>query len=245
MEIKVINKSNNKLPEYKTTGAAGCDIAAWLPNGPVTIKPGHSLLIPTGLFIQLPIGFEAQLRPRSGLALKYGITVLNTPGTIDADYRGEIGVILYNIGEYDFEVCSGDRIAQMVIARCERANFEVVKELDETDRADGGFGHTGVSENEKMNVDEFLQSVIREEIVQRILNIEKLRDGVRNGKVDDINREDLKKRIAKIMLIPETEPTLNEIVAIVFDYTDAEFKDWQNKIEKYGRKDNKDNIDKE
>lgn len=246
MEIKVVNKSENKLPEYKTAGAAGCDIAAWLPNGPVTIKPGHSLLIPTGLYIQLPPGFEAQLRPRSGLALKYGITVLNTPGTIDADYRGEIGVILYNSGEYDFEVCSGDRIAQMVIARCEQANFEVVKELDETDRADGGFGHTGVSENEKMNVDEFLQSAISEEIVQRMLSVEKLREGVRNGKVEDIDREDFKKRIAKIMLIPETESVLEEIAAVVFDYTDEEYKDWQTKMnEKNGHKDNKDNIDKE
>ena len=144
MEIKVVNKSGNKLPEYKTSGAAGCDIAAWLPNGPVTIKAGRSLLIPTGLYIQLPIGFEAQIRSRSGLALKNGLVVLNSPGTIDADYRGEIGVILYNSGEYDFEVCSGDRIAQMVIARYEQANFNLVEELDETERADGGWGHSGI-----------------------------------------------------------------------------------------------------
>lgn len=245
MKIKLVNKSKNKLPEYKTIGAAGCDIAAWLPNGPVTIEPGCSLLIPTGLYIQLPVGFEAQIRSRSGLALKNGIVVLNSPGTIDADYRGEIGIILYNSGIEPFEVRSGNRIAQMVIARCEQAEFSLVEELDETDRADGGFGHTGVSESEKVSIDEFLQSAISEEIVQRMLSVEKLRDGVRNGKVDDIDREDFKKRIAKILLMPETESTLNEIVAIVFDYTDAEFRDWQNKIEKYGRKDNKDNINKE
>lgn len=143
MEIKLVNKSKNKLPEYKTSGAAGCDIAAWLPNGPVTIEPGRSLLIPTGLYIQLPVGFEAQIRSRSGLALNNGIVVLNSPGTIDADYRGEIGVILYNSGEYDFEVCSGDRIAQMVIAKHEKGEFEVVTELDETERNEGGWGHTG------------------------------------------------------------------------------------------------------
>ena len=143
MEIKVVNKSENKLPEYKTTGAAGCDIAAWLPNGPVTIEPGRSLLISTGLYIQLPVGFEAQIRSRSGLALNNGIVVLNSPGTIDADYRGEIGVILHNSGEYDFEVCSGDRIAQMVIAKHEKGEFEVVTELDETERNEGGWGHTG------------------------------------------------------------------------------------------------------
>lgn len=245
MKIKLVNKSKNKLPEYKTIGAAGCDIAAWLPNGPVTIEPGCSLLIPTGLYIQLPVGFEAQIRSRSGLALKNGIVVLNSPGTIDADYRGEIGIILYNSGIEPFEVRSGNRIAQMVIARCEQAKFSIVEELDETERADGGFGHTGVSESEKVSIDEFLQSAISEEIVQRMLSVEKLRDGVRNGKVDDIDREDFKKRIAKILLMPETESTLNEIVAIVFDYTDAEFRDWQNKIEKYGRKDNKDNINKE
>lgn len=245
MEIKVVNKSENKLPEYKTKGAAGCDIAAWLPNGSVTIESGRSLLIPTGLYMQLPVGFEAQIRSRSGLALKNGIVVLNSPGTIDSDYRGEIGVILYNSGEYDFEVCNGDRIAQMVISHCEKAEFSLVNELDETKRADGGYGHTGVSESKKVSVDEFLQSAISEEIVQRMLNVEKLRDAIRNGKVYDIDREDFKKRIAKIMMMPETEPTLNEIVAIVFDYTDAEFKDWQNKIEKYGRKDNKHNIDKE
>lgn len=146
MEIKVVNKSENKLPEYKTIGAAGCDIAAWLPDGPVTVEPGRSLLIPTGLYIQLPVGYEAQIRSRSGLALKNGIVVLNSPGTIDADYRGEIGIILFNTGEYDFEVCSGDRIAQMVIARCEQAEFSLVDELDETERANGGFGHSGIKQ---------------------------------------------------------------------------------------------------
>lgn len=144
MEVKVVNKSENKLPEYKTIGSAGCDLAAWLPDGPVFVEAGKSLLIPTGLFIQLPLGVEAQIRSRSGLALKYGIIVLNSPGTIDADYRGEIKVLLFNTGEYDFEVCSGDRIAQMVLARHEQANFEIVEELDDTDRGDGGFGHSGI-----------------------------------------------------------------------------------------------------
>lgn len=144
LKIKVVNKSENKLPQYKTIGSAGCDLAAWLPDGPVTVKAGKTLLIPTGLYIELPIGFEAQIRPRSGLALKNGITVLNSPGTIDADYRGEIKVLLCNTGEYDFEVCSGDRIAQMVIARHEQAEFETVEELSSTERADGGFGHSGI-----------------------------------------------------------------------------------------------------
>ena len=146
MEIKVVNKSENKLPEYKTIGAAGCDIAAWLPNGSVTVDSQCSLLIPTGLYIQLPVGFEAQIRSRSGLALKKGVIVLNSPGTIDADYRGEIGIILYNSGAEPFEVCSGYRIAQMVIARCEQAEFSLVDELDETERADGGFGHSGIKQ---------------------------------------------------------------------------------------------------
>lgn len=144
MEIKVVNKSENKLPEYKTIGAAGCDIAAYLPDGAVTLKPNERKLIHTGIFIQLPIGFEAQVRSRSGLALKSGIVVLNSPGTIDADYRGEIGVILYNSSDVDFVVNSGDRIAQLVIARYEQASFKEVEELDETERADGGFGHSGI-----------------------------------------------------------------------------------------------------
>lgn len=144
MEIKVVNKSENKLPEYKTIGAAGCDIAAYLPDGAVTLKPNERKLIHTGIFIQLPIGFEAQVRSRSGLALKSGIVVLNSPGTIDADYRGEIGVILYNSSDVDFVVNSGDRIAQLVIARYEQTSFKEVEKLDETERADGGFGHSGI-----------------------------------------------------------------------------------------------------
>lgn len=146
IEIKIINKGENKLPEYKTIGAAGCDIAAYLPDGAVTLKSGERKLIHTGIYMQLPIGFEAQVRSRSGLALKSGIVVLNSPGTIDADYRGEIGVILYNSSEDDFVVNSGDRIAQLVIARYEQASFSEVEKLDETERADGGFGHSGIKQ---------------------------------------------------------------------------------------------------
>lgn len=143
MIVKVINKSNNKLPEYATSMSAGFDLRANLEES-VTLKAGNRMLIGTGLFIALEPGYEAQVRPRSGLALKKGITVLNAPGTIDADYRGEIGVILYNTSKEDFVIEPGERIAQMVIAKYEQISWEQVEVLDETERGDGGYGHTGV-----------------------------------------------------------------------------------------------------
>jgi dUTP pyrophosphatase len=144
MQVKIINRSGNALPEYKTVGSAGVDLCAWLPNGAVVLKPLERKLIPTGLFMELPQGYEAQVRPRSGLALKSGITLLNSPGTIDADYRGEIGVILVNLSQEDFTVNSGDRIAQMVVAQYEQVEFVTAEVLEETARGAGGFGHTGV-----------------------------------------------------------------------------------------------------
>lgn len=142
MEIKIINRSSNPLPAYKTTQSAGMDIQAHLEQE-VVLKPGERTLIKTGLYIELPAGFEAQIRPRSGLALKHGISMANTPGTIDADYRGEIGVILINHGQEDFTVAPGDRIAQMVIARHEQARWIEVTELETSERGAGGFGSTG------------------------------------------------------------------------------------------------------
>lgn len=142
MNVKIINKSKNPLPAYATPLSAGMDLRANLEE-PVTLNPMERRLIPTGLFIELPQGYEAQIRPRSGLALKKGITVLNTPGTIDADYRGEIGVILINLSEEPFVIESGERICQMVIARHETAEFIEVNELSSTERGAGGFGHTG------------------------------------------------------------------------------------------------------
>ena len=143
MNVKIINRSHHQLPEYATPQSAGVDLRANLDE-PVVLKPMERRLIPTGLFISLPVGFEAQVRPRSGLAIKKGITVLNTPGTIDADYRGEIGVILINLSQDDFTVNDGERIAQMVIARHEQAEWIQVETLDETERGAGGFGHSGV-----------------------------------------------------------------------------------------------------
>ena len=143
MIVKVINKSNNKLPEYATSMSAGFDLRANLEES-VTLKAGDRMLIGTGLFIALEPGYEAQVRPRSGLAVKKGITVLNAPGTVDADYRGEIGVILYNASKEDFIIEPGERIAQMVIAKYEQISWEQVEILDETERGDGGYGHTGV-----------------------------------------------------------------------------------------------------
>ena len=142
MKVKIINRSHHQLPEYATAQSAGVDLRANLDE-PVVMKPMERRLIPTGLFISLPVGFEAQVRPRSGLAIKKGITVLNTPGTIDADYRGEIGVILINLSQEDFTVNDGERIAQMVIARHEQGEMIPVEVLDETERGEGGFGHTG------------------------------------------------------------------------------------------------------
>ena len=144
MKIKIINKSNNELPEYKTALSAGVDLQAYLPDESVELKPFERKLIPTGLFLELPAGYEAQVRPRSGLAAKSGVTVLNSPGTIDADYRGEVKVILINLSNENFIINSGDRIAQMIISRHEKAIFEEAAELEETERGAGGFGHTGV-----------------------------------------------------------------------------------------------------
>mgnify|MGYP000558855573 FL=1 len=144
MTIKVINKSKHDLPKYQTELSAGMDLYANIDE-PITLKPLERTLVKTGLFISLPKGYEAQIRPRSGLAFKNGITVLNTPGTIDADYRGEIGVILVNLSSQDFTINDGDRIAQMVIAKHETAIWEEVENLDETNRGEGGFGSSGVS----------------------------------------------------------------------------------------------------
>jgi dUTP pyrophosphatase len=141
-QIKVVNNSKHALPEYKTALSAGVDLTANLDES-LVLKPMERKLIPTGLSIELPVGYEAQVRPRSGLALKQGVTVLNTPGTIDADYRGEIGVILINLSNQSIEVKDGDRIAQLVIAKYEQANWEKVTVLGETERGAGGFGSTG------------------------------------------------------------------------------------------------------
>lgn len=143
VSIKVINKGHQPLPAYATEQSAGMDLRANIDE-PITLRPMERSLIRTGLFIELPKGFEAQVRPRSGLALKHGITVLNTPGTIDSDYRGEIMVLLVNLSPEDFVINDGERIAQMVIARHETAEFTLVDSLDETERGAGGYGHTGV-----------------------------------------------------------------------------------------------------
>ncbi|MDO4949463.1 MAG: dUTP diphosphatase [Bacteroidales bacterium] len=143
MQIQIINKSKHPLPEYATSLSAGVDLRANIESD-IMLRPMERRMIPTGLFMALPEGFEAQIRPRSGLALKKGITVLNSPGTIDADYRGEICVILVNVSTEDFVICDGDRIAQMVIARHEHAEWMEVITLTETTRGDGGFGHTGM-----------------------------------------------------------------------------------------------------
>lgn len=141
-KVKIINKSNYPLPEYKTPGSAGVDLYANL-DIPFTLEPLKRTLIPTGIYIALPDGYEAQIRPRSGLAAKHGITVLNTPGTIDCDYRAEIKVILVNLSDQPYVITPGERIAQMVIAKYEKVEFEEVNELDETERGTGGFGSTG------------------------------------------------------------------------------------------------------
>ena len=144
MKIKVVNRGHQPLPAYATEQSAGMDLRANISE-PIVLRPLQRQLIPTGIYIALPEGYEAQVRPRSGLALKKGITVLNAPGTIDADYRGEVGVVLINLSQEDFVINDGERIAQMVIARHEQAEFELVEELDETERGAGGYGHTGVS----------------------------------------------------------------------------------------------------
>lgn len=142
MKIKIVNRSHHALPQYATALSAGLDLRANLEED-ITLQPMERRLVPTGLSIALPEGYEAQVRPRSGLALKHGITLLNTPGTIDADYRGEIGVIMVNLSDTPFNIADGDRIAQLVIARYEQAEWEAVEALDSTERGDGGFGHTG------------------------------------------------------------------------------------------------------
>lgn len=142
MKVNIINKSNNELPEYETIASAGLDLRAFLSEKMVLL-PLERKLVKTGLFMEIPVGHEAQVRPRSGLALKNGITVLNSPGTIDADYRGEIGVILINLSQDPFEIQSGDRIAQLVFARVEQAEWQLTDSLGETNRGEGGFGSTG------------------------------------------------------------------------------------------------------
>jgi dUTP pyrophosphatase len=142
MEIKIVNKSSHPLPHYGTEASAGVDLRANITES-ITLKPLERTLVKTGLFIELPIGFEAQVRPRSGLAYKNGVTVLNTPGTIDADYRGEIGVILVNLSNENFTIENGERVAQMVIAKHEQAEWKLVEELSDTVRGAGGFGSTG------------------------------------------------------------------------------------------------------
>lgn len=142
MQVKIVNKSKHPNPEYSTPYSAGMDLRANIEE-PITLKPLEKKLIPTGLFIELPIGYEAQIRPRSGLALKKGITVLNTPGTIDADYRGEIGVILVNLSNEEFVVNDGERICQMVISKHETISWQNVDILQDSTRGEGGFGHTG------------------------------------------------------------------------------------------------------
>ncbi len=143
MKVQIINKSHHPLPVYATEASAGMDLRANLET-PLVLKPLQRCLVPTGLFMALPVGYEAQVRPRSGLAIKRGITVLNSPGTVDADYRGEVCVILVNLSNEDFVIEDGERIAQMVIARHEQVEWESVEVLDDTERGAGGFGHTGV-----------------------------------------------------------------------------------------------------
>ena len=143
VKIHVVNRGHQQLPAYATAQSAGMDLRANL-DAPITLHPMERRLIPTGLHIALPEGYEAQVRPRSGLALKHGLTVLNAPGTIDADYRGEVGVVIINLSADDFVINDGERIAQLVIARYEQADLVVVEELDETERGEGGYGHTGV-----------------------------------------------------------------------------------------------------
>jgi dUTP pyrophosphatase len=142
MKVLVINKSNNELPAYETIASAGLDVRAFIEES-ITLKPFERKLVKTGLFLEIPVGYEAQVRPRSGFALKNGVTVLNSPGTIDADYRGEVGVILINLSQENVEIHSGDRIAQLVFAKVEQAEWNEVETLSETERGQGGFGSTG------------------------------------------------------------------------------------------------------
>lgn len=143
MQVKVINRSHHALPQYQSALAAGLDLRAFLPEDPITLQPLQRTLVKTGLFIELPEGYEAQIRPRSGLALKHGVTVLNSPGTIDADYRGELCILLVNLSDCPFVINDGERIAQMVVARHEQVQWQLAEELSDTERGAGGFGHTG------------------------------------------------------------------------------------------------------
>lgn len=142
LKIRIVNKSSNELPQYQTEYSAGMDLRANLQN-PMVLEPGQWMLVPTGIFIEIPVGYEGQVRPRSGLAAKYGITVLNAPGTIDADYRGEVQVILINHGKLPFEINNGDRIAQLIISPVTQIQWQEHNQLEETQRGQGGFGHTG------------------------------------------------------------------------------------------------------
>ena len=141
--VKIINRSHHPMPQYSTASSAGMDLRAYVETS-IVLKPMQRALVPTGIYIALPDGYEAQVRPRSGLALKHGVTVLNTPGTIDADYRGEVGVILMNLGQEDFVINDGERIAQMIVAKFEHADLLPVEFLDDTERGTGGFGHSGI-----------------------------------------------------------------------------------------------------
>jgi dUTP pyrophosphatase len=144
LKVNVINKSNNSLPNYETINSSGLDLKAYIEED-IILKPLERALVPTGLFISIPVGYEAQVRPRSGLAAKHGLTVLNSPGTIDADYRGEIKVILVNLSNNEFVIKSGERICQLVFAKVEQVEWKQVEILDETNRGSGGFGHTGIN----------------------------------------------------------------------------------------------------
>ena len=144
ISVKIVNNSHHPLPAYSTIDSAGMDVRAYLPNGPIVLKPMERRLIPTGLHIELPQGYECQIRPRSGLALKHGLTIVNSPGTIDADYRGEIGVILMNLSQDEFIVNDGERICQMVVKEYTRVEWVQTESLSSTERGEGGFGHTGV-----------------------------------------------------------------------------------------------------
>lgn len=143
IKVKIINRSHHQLPQYSTSDSAGMDIKAFLPDSSIVLKPMQRALISTGLYIELPEGYECQIRPRSGLALKHGISIVNSPGTIDADYRGEIGVILINLGNENFEIKDGERICQMIIKSYSKVEWQPVDELESTERGSGGFGHTG------------------------------------------------------------------------------------------------------
>ena len=145
IKVKIINKSHHPLPAYATPGSAGMDVRAFLPDGAVTLGPLERALIPTGLYMQLPHGYECQIRPRSGLAIKHGISLVNTPGTVDSDYRGEIGVILVNLSNEPFTIVDGERVCQMVVTRYTRGDWEPTDSIDQTERGDGAFGHTGTN----------------------------------------------------------------------------------------------------